>query len=323
MRELERAFAFAAKIETVPGTDAAPTMALDALRLAAPVEPGVEFISMNAPDGEQSGGKGSLPSSARAGRVHTFRVQRRLRGAGAAYKASVLPAEHALLMSILGGHKLVSTPGSEAAEYYGVDQGEATLSVIAQTMKQEIRGLGAVPRSARISSDAGSFLLLEVELVSVGLPPTQKALEAATLDGVIAPTFKGSTYTLDGLAVKPISFALEFGLAVSDPLLDGSAGDAHAGYVLTDRAPTGTMQIHIPPLAEFDPYALMASSEQISFVGVWGQQDYNRIQIDIDRLELTAVRTPSRGGVKVYELEYKVNRAVSPSVSDPKISFIK
>lgn len=323
MRELERAFAFAAKVETAPGTDAMPTMAADALRLAAPVEVEHDWVSANTADGEQTGGKGSFPSSARAGRVHTYRIQRRVRGIGVPYATANLPEEDALLMAILGGREVVATSGSEAVEYYGLDQGEATLSVIAQAIGQEFKGTCAVPRSARLSSDAGSFLLLEAELVSVGAPPVQRALQAATLDSVIAPTFKGSTFTIGGQAVQPINFSIDFGLAVSDPLLDGSAGDAHAGYVITDRLPTGSMQIHIPLLSAFDPHEACAAAAQLAFVGTWGQQDYNRIQIDIDRLEITRVRNVGRGGTRVYELEFKVNRSVSPLAADPKISFIR
>src|SRR5688500_1002429 len=136
---LERAFAFAAKIQPTPLVDAAPTLAADAVRIAAPVEVETDFLSHGEAEEERVGGKGTHPSSGKCGRVHIYRVRRRLRGTGVAYGAAALPKEHALMKSILGAHVVDATVGTEKVTYNGMDEGEAILSLLAQTARKQFK----------------------------------------------------------------------------------------------------------------------------------------------------------------------------------------
>ncbi len=322
-REIERAFAFAAKIQSAVGTGAHPTMADDALRLAAPVEVETDWVSRNPADGEQTGGKGSFPSSPPAGRMHKFRIRRRLRGIDQAYAVGTYPEEDAILMALLGYRNVVTDVGSEAVEYSGLDTGESVLSCIAQTMTKEFSGIDAVPVSASLELEAGKHLVLVMEFESVGEAPTQQVLEAATLDSVVPPIFKNGVFTLGGTALKPSSFRMDCGLSVSEPIMDGTAADAWSGKVITDRLPTGNFQIQVEDLATFDPYAKEASAEQMALVFASGPAatQYNRVRIEADKLEISRVKDVVKGGMKYWDIDYKINRATSPSVKDPVIIF--
>lgn len=322
-REIERAFAFAAKIQAEVGTDAAPTMADDAIRLAAPVEVEPDWVSRNPADGEQTAGKGSFPSSPPAGRLHRYRIRRRLRGIDSAYGAAAYPVEDPLWMAILGTRNVVTTVGSEAVEYSGADSGEAVLSIIAQTMSKQFKAIDCVPVSASLELEAGKHLVLVVELEGVGQAPTQQTLQAATLDTVVSPIFKGGVFSLGGTALKPAAFKLDLGIANSDPIMDGSATDAWSGKIVTDRMPTGNVQIQVEDLSTFDPYAAEAAATQLALILESGPiaTQYNRARVEADRLEIIKVKDAVKGGMKLWDIDFKINRATGSSVKDPVVIY--
>lgn len=315
---LERAYALALKIQPVRGTYDAPTLADHALRLAEPFAIGVDWVSANMNEGEQTGGKGTFPSSARAGRIHTLPIARRIRGTGVAYGAAALPKEDALWMAILGNRVVVE---GTSITYNGVDEGEAILSVLAQTLKKQFTTHTVVPRAASIEWEAGKVPILRTELAGVGVAPTQQALQAATLDTPVPRPLKGGTHTLGGTALTPIKGSLDFGLTISEAILDGTAGDAWAGYIITDRSVKGNLEVQIPDLATFDPYVQMASAAQLAWILDWGAAQFFNFRIEADRLEITAVKEVNRGGLKAYSLDFVINRAASGSVKDPIIVY--
>ncbi len=319
---IERAYAFAAKVQAARGAASAPTMADDAIRLAQSFEVATGWVSENKMEGEQVGGKGTHPSGTRAGRIFSTTVRRRMRGPGSAIAAANLPAEDALLMAVLGTLNVDTSVGAEKAEYSGTDDQEPLLSILAQTMKQEFTAQDVVAKSASIEWEAAKFMDLVVELSGVGAAPTQQALESAGLDVHPSVIYRGGVFTLDAVPLKPIKGTLDFGLTVSDALLDGTASDAWSGYKITDRNPTGTMEIRPVDLVDFDPWALMAAATQIPWVMRMGGAQYRDIQIEADRLEITGVGEVNRGGSKAWSLSFMINRAVAPSVKDPLITYL-
>jgi len=318
---LTRAFAFAAKAQAARGVDAAPTMAANAIRLASSFDVRESWLSDNLADGEQTGGKGTYPPGEKAGRVYTFPIRRRMRGPGVAYSAAALPAEDALLMALLGVRTDDFTLGTESVEYSGTDGAEALLSVLAQDMGQQFKATDCVPVSASIQWEAGKFLDLIVELEGVGSAPTQQALEAATLDTIKPPIFRGGVFSLGGVALAPIKGTLDFGIEKSDPTLDGTAGDAWEGYRITDRTPKGTMEVQVVDLATFDPYALAAAGTTMPWIYDLGDEQYRNVRIEADRLSIMKVTPVNRGGVKAWSFEYMIHRAIAPSTKDPVIKY--
>ncbi len=319
---IERAYALAAKVQPSRGTPSVPTMADDAIRLAQSFEVRTNWVSENKMEGEQVGGKGSYPSGQRAGRIFETTVRRRMRGPGTVISAANLPAEDPLLMAVLGSLNVDTTGGAERAQYSGTDDQEPLLTVLAQTMKQEFTAEDVVAKSASLEWESGKFMDLVVELAGVGAAPTQQVLEAAGLDTHPSVIYRGGSFTLNGVALKPIKGTLDFGLSISEPLLDGTASDAWAGYKITDRSPTGTMEIRPVDLADFDPWALMTASTPIPWLMRMGGAQYRDIQIEADRLEITSVGEVNRGGSKAWSLGFMIHRAIAPSVKDPLLSYL-
>lgn len=319
---LERSFALAAKIQAGGrGVDAVPTLADDAIRLAASFEPTMDWVSRNEMEGEQTGGKGTYASGAKSGRIYRFPLRRRMRGPGTAYSGVNLPEEDPFLMAILGTRTVVTTAGQESVTYSGADEGEALLSVLAQSLKKQFRATDCVPSSASIQWEAGKFIELVIELMGVGTAPTQQALEAATLDSVVPPVGRGGVFTLNAVALKPIKGTLDFGLSIADPILDGTGGDAWIGSAVTDRKPTGNFEVQIRDLADFDPYALAAASTRVPWVYDFGGAQYNNVRLEADGLEIKDVKEVNRGGIKAWSLDYMIHRATSPSVKDPAVIY--
>lgn len=316
---LERSFALAVKIQSGRGVDAEPTMAANAVRLAASFEPTMDWVSRNETEGEQTGGKGTYPSGAKAGRIYRFPLRRRMRGPGTAYSLENLPEEDAFLMAVLGNRTVDTTPGSESVTYSGVDEGEALLTVLAQSLKKQFKATDCVPASASIQWESAKFIELVIELMGVGLPPTQQALQAANLDTVTPPVGRGGVFTLNSVALKPIKGNLDFGLQVADPILDGSAGDAWIGSAVADRRPSGNFEVQVRALTDFDPYALAAASTPVPWVYDFGGAQYNNVRLEADKLEIRDVKEVNRGGIKAWSLDYTIHRATSPSTKDPVV----
>lgn len=319
---LERSFALAAKIQAGGrGVDAAPTMAADAIRLATSFEPTMDWVSRNEAEGEQTGGKGTFPSGVKAGRIYRYPLRRRMRGPGTAYSGVNLPEEDAFLMAILGTRTVVTTGGAETVTYSGADEGEALLTVLAQSLKKQFKATDCVPSSASIQWEAGKYIELVIELMGVGIAPTQQALEAATLDSVVPPVGRAGVCTLNGVALKSIKGTLDFGLANADPILDGTAGDAWIGSAVTDRKPSVNLEVQIVPLATFDPYALAAASTVMPWVYDHGGAQYNNVRLEADKLEIKDVKEVNRGGIKAWSIDGMIHRATAPSVKDPAVIY--
>lgn len=321
----ERSFAFAAKIQAGGrGVPAGATMAADAIRLASSFEVTMDWISRGEMDGEQAGAKGTYASGEKSGRIFKFPVRRRMRGPGVVYDANTWPEEDPLLMAILGTRNVDTTPGAEQIEYSGTDGDEPLIECVAESLTKKFLAIDCVPSSASIQWEATKFIELVVEMMGVGSAPTQQVLEAAVLDTVIPPVGKGGIFTVDGVALKPIKGTLDFGLQNADPILDGTAGDGWSGNKITDRAPTGNFEIQVEDLAYFDPYDLCATSSKVAWVmehHAAASAQYNNVRLEADKLEIKDVKQVNRGGILAWSIDYKINRATSPSVKDPVVIY--
>lgn len=314
---IERAYALAVKLQPTRGTNSAPSMAADAIRIGGPFKVATDWMTRNDGGDEQSGGKGSAPDSPPAGRIHRYTsITRRMRGRGVAYVDGVtLPHEHALLMAILGGHNF----NAGSPQYFGVDEGESLLSVLGQTMKREFVGTDVVPASASLELMAGGFWILNVALDGVGSPPAQQALEAATLDTLQTPTWVGGSLTLGGVALAARKVTIDFGLELTSPIEDPASGDAFVGWAIANRDVTADIEIQVPDMATFNPWDKMSTREELALVIHNGEVATRSIQIEADRLQIRDVEETNNGGLLGLSLKCKIHR--SSTGKDPMITF--
>ncbi len=123
--------AVAAKIESTYRTDPTPTAANDIIRLAEPFLQSfeIEHLAPNRRENVISGGLAPVAPGVPHGRVARGRLVAEVRGAGAAYSASVRPEVDVCLRA--GGYAATidTTPSAEKATYARADTGHESMTL--------------------------------------------------------------------------------------------------------------------------------------------------------------------------------------------------
>lgn len=123
--------ALAAKIESTYRTDPVPTAALDIIRLAEPFFQTfeIEHLAPNRRENVVSGGLAPVRPGVPQGRIARGRLVAEVRGAAAAYSATVRPEVDACIRS--GGYAATidTTPSAEKATYARADTGHESMAL--------------------------------------------------------------------------------------------------------------------------------------------------------------------------------------------------
>lgn len=317
--ELYRRVAFAAVLETTPGTVGSPTMALNAIRLLETPSCEEFYLAENLTDDIVTGKLGVLTLAAPGARAFRIKGRVPLIGTGVAYSASVLPEADPLLVAGGFTRAVTTTAGSEKVDYTPNDDpsgaANSTLTCILQKDGKQYGLSYGVLEEMTINIDAASFPILEFSIVGILTPPTEQALQAATYSSVTYPIWKGSTsLVISGVgagSLHPKSYSLAMGLTVS-PRVDANATDGHAGYRINGRVPEATVRAEVQTLANWDPRADWNARTLRTLTLVCGAANqYKRFKIAHDDLRVIDVNSVDEEKLCHYEVKYKVTMPAS------------
>lgn len=289
----------AVKIETTYNTD--PTLAAGDI---VPME-NVAYASVQEqhPDNRLTGLVAQLPDIA-GGRQASIRGEAKLRGAGAAYSASVKPEVDALLRACGLAAAGSFTGGAEKWDYTpqsGATIGESVAAAMYVENATQGKILGAFG-TGRITCRAGAPAMFAASLTGLYGAPTDVSLITATLPTVIPPVFKSGVVTFDGVTTLRVS-AVEVDLGNSLMYLP-SANDAQAfaGVIIADRRLTLTLDPEAVTAAVYDFHAKRDAATRVAVSWQVGTVQYNRLKFSAPKVQILEINQVQRNGLLAYQL---------------------
>lgn len=312
-----RILAIAAKVQSVRGTDSVPTLAANAIRLMGVPGLQINYLDDGNRDDEQHGGFGSAGSDGVTGRWGQIDLTLHLRGAGVPYSASVLPECHPFLLGAGLQHTVDATASAENVTYTDTDD-HSLFQVFSMYMWSaghlfKMIDCVAVPK---VAADAGRRAAFTVTVVGVISEITTAAISATTYSQAIAPGFVSGALEIggyDGSSNPPLVVQkLEFDYGIQH-VLSPSAGAAQGidAFEIVDFQQALAMDIHVPPLATFNPFAI---GEEGTGTGTtdrkvkwqFGTTQYNRILFETGMWGFRPVAPSDNAGLAIYRLSGKI-----------------
>lgn len=266
-------FAVAAKTETVKNTDSLPTVGSNAIRIVGPAAiPRTGFLETNERRDAQSGRLGAEGRAASAGRWATISIPTECHGLGSTYGATPNVIDQDPLIRACG----FSRAASGSAPNDQVDYTSADLATTCTIYAWSLGMLHVLTGCVGTWTDAfvaGRPVMRTYEMTGIlATNPTTATPGAQTLTSVIGPLFSNAalaigTYDVTaGLQMTAGTFTLGNTIAA---LPSAGATDAHAGYEISDRAPTFSATMFTPVLASYDVYT-KARSGSDAVTLTWG-----------------------------------------------------
>lgn len=326
--ELTRRVAFAAALESAPGTAATPTMAANAVRLLESTQPEEFYLNENLTDDIVTGRLGVLTMAAPGGRCYRVRGRAVVVPVGSAMTSTNLPEIDPLLIAggmvrtltaeVRDASNNITTPASVAYEFTDDPStgANSTITAIMQVDGKQYRITNGVLEAFQLTCDAGGFPILEFTLVGIAASPTEQALEAAGYKNVNFPIWKGAGSLSVGGAtsMKPQSFSYDAGLTAA-PLADANAADAVSGYRVTGRVPAIMVKASVPSLADWDPRADWNARTGRAITATFGAaaQLYHKVEVKADDCRVIGVTTADEGSFRSYDVTYRVTMPTGAS----------
>lgn len=281
MPELNVNYGLAIKVETTPGTWAAPTMATDALRLAGEPEVSVGYVYPGGREGAAVGGYGIPPSAKPLGRWCRVTFEHELVGSGT---ATTPPRWGRLLQTFM-----TETVGASDVSYQPSAAQKKTLSVLVQYANKEFQIRGAVPEELRLvgSPNDGRVLVRATLAGILNAAPTEKALDAQTFGAQgSTPTPFAGAFTVGGTTMIYQEFELDFGITAVPWRTDRNQSDILLEGVVVQVNPRITFPPEVVALSTHDPFARQAApTTALAFSQRLGTSAGNRYLITGDYVE--------------------------------------
>lgn len=307
----------AMKVEATYGTDVLATVAAADVLWGFNIRPASRIEAVEVLT--QSGFLGRLRSI--SGReIFGVTFDMLVRGAGAAYSATVVPDQDAPLRAsgmqatgdfTLGAEKYTYVPRSSGFESFSV--------AVLQENGPMVKGLGCFGNVA-FRGRAGENVIATVTLAGVLAAEGALALVTKAPTTLQAPVLKLAALQVDAanFAAKVANLVLDLGVVVN-PIEDMNAASALAGVFIADRVPGGTFDPEIVAAATYDWFTKWKDKPAaLDFSWQAGTVQYNRMLVSHPQITLHERGWGERDGYGAFEVAYRCH----PSVGDDEVSLV-
>ncbi|KAA0250624.1 MAG: hypothetical protein DWB56_06720 [Candidatus Jettenia sp.] len=233
----------------------------------------------------------------------TFKVE--IKGPGAAYSASVVPALAKYLRACGFAETLDVTPGSEKATYKPASTGAPCLTIGCYedgVIKQLVGARGNV----KFTGKAGEPVFAEFDFLGVWGGLTDGAMLTPTYESTIPPVFLSASFTI--AAYSAILAGIDIDMANTLHLRNDV--NKPAGYlstVITNRDPNGKFDPEMALVATHDWYGRWKGGTTGALsLGNIGSTQYNRYKITAPKVVYRKVSDAEREGVVVADTAFQL-----------------
>lgn len=246
-----------------------------------------------------------------------------LKGAGAAYSATIKPAVGVYFRGSGMLETMVLTAGSESATYTPASTGVVSLTiwVYEDGLIKKAKGCRG---SYKISGKTGDIVTADFTFTGVFDSVIDGTMISPTFESTVPPVLLGSSLSLDAVTTMVAdSFSIDLGNQVQLRSSFGSA-DGYMSALITGRKPTGTLDPETTLVATYDFIGKWKSGNQAALVigpvtaptGL-----YNKFTITAPKCVYTKVGESDRNGIMVSDLAYSL--VMNTGDDELSIAFIK
>ncbi len=296
------------KIETTKGTDAVPTLALDAVRVENPQFSYVESLLHPQESVKPSFG---FEQTLYGGSLGQFTFEANLKGSGSAVDD---PPELDPALRACGLGRTINAATSVV--YAPISTGQPSATIEFEDDGQVYKMLGSLGNMA-VALEARKPARATFTFMGHVVDPVDQALGTPTLDSVVPPSWLGSAFTLDSVAHKVSTLSVDLGNEITK-LETPTAADGFDDLEFVGRAVSGSCN---PVLVVPSSYDWVTKWQANSLVpldtGVIGSVANNRLQINLPRAQYQELAPADRD--KLNALEVSFNGVINSG--DDEISF--
>ena len=324
----EKIFGVLVKIETTPLSDAAP-VGTDAIRPVGVPVLKYGYLEEGLRDDVETGQLGTAERAAPAGRWGSIDLQLEVRGAGAAYSATVGPECDALLR--MAGFSRTGTygVGTEQILYSSLDTGAETGTLYLYSHNKLFKLVGCVA-TMKYSAEAAKRGFMNFTVTGkMVTDPAEQSLITLTPSSVIPPLFHSALASIgswlssaasDPLVIRAVDVDMG-NVVVSRP--SAGATDGLAGYLVADRKARLGMTIETSLLTSFDPFA---ASKAVGAANpltshIIGTVQYNKMTVQTGRWQLEKPELGAAENINTLKLIGNLIIGAAPT-SSREINFL-
>ena len=236
----------------------------------------------------------------------TFSVE--IKGAGAAYSASVKPALSPYLRACGFAETITTTVGLEKASYQPASTGLPSLTMACYEDGM-IKKLIGCRGKVKFSAQSGGIVKADFEFMGVRDSVIDGSLLAPTYESTIPPVLLNTPVTLDSYTPKIQGFGIDVNNPISVMEDITKAQGLYAAVITGTREVTGTLDPEMALVAAYDFHGKRDSKSAIALtIGKIGNVQYNRFKFTAPKMTINAVNDGERNGVAVAELTVKYGR---------------
>jgi hypothetical protein len=283
--------------------------------------------------GINPGNMGNLPLSAPGGKSFRGDLPMRLKGAGAAYTASVVPSLAHLMLPICGfdaGTLNTSTSWTYAPLAVTSAYKSATMTLYARGEQYPMKGV--VANWAYTFDNPGppthtfsifgyqSSVITDVTLPSITYPNLS----------VDPPNANGVTLVIGSFTTNAVLYSGSFNLNRSiDPRVALTSGTGHEGFVPGGYNPELTLTVAATAFvgspyhtsAGLDPWLLREAATKITASVQFGSTQFNRWKHTFSNAQLFRVTPTAVGREACYELVFRPSASTPIALDDMSVLF--
>lgn len=231
-----------------------------------------------------------------------------IKGAGAAYSATVKPALGKYLRACGYAETIVTTAGAETATYLPASTGVPSLTLwfYHDGVVKKLKGCRG---NAKLSAKKGGRFLIDFDFTGVYDGVADLAIIAPTNEATVPPIFINASLTIGGYAAIVETFDYDTGNDVQlRPSVNSTTGYLSAAIV--KRAPSGKLDPEMTLVATHDWYGLWSAGTPAALnIGpISNGVDYNKFTITAPKMVPTNIGESERGGNIVAGHDYTFAR---------------
>ena len=304
-----RRFGMLAKVESIYGTDAVPTVGANGVRLLDAFEPNTAPAFPNIREAAATGTLGRAKSAIPRGNMASLAFVAELRGtrAGTAYAANNLPPLSPILQAC--GYKETGSYGGgvETVTYTPDETGAFKSCTVYYYWGNKFYAVTGCRGTGRLVCTPGQLVRFEGTLQGMLAVETELDLPSITSYGT-AEALAAVGLTLAIGAFSPDRYE-ELTLDLGADVVRADSGNATDGIAAFDIAgfdPRLTLRTRVVELGDYDPYAdaLARTLRAISYT-IGGTQ-YAKLEVDLPNAEVQEPGLAEQSRFAGYSLEYRL-----------------
>ena len=235
----------------------------------------------------------------------SFKVE--IKGAGAAYSASVSPALAPFLRACGFAETIVTTGGAETATYKPTSTKSSIPALMIDSFEDGvIKRIYGARGNAKISGKAGEVCYIDFDFTGIWNGMLDAAMLTVAPETTIPPVFLSGNFSIASFAAVIKGFDIDIANTIA-AREDPNNTTGYRETIITDRNPSGKFDPELTTVALHDWYGKWkAGTSGALNIGNIGSTQYNRYKITAPKVVYNQVADAEREGVAVADCSFEL-----------------